>query len=355
MLPISAPEGFLCGIVEGFYGRPWQHATRLLYAEFLAASGLNTCLYCPKNDPWLRRRWPEHWPEAQWRELRALSAAYASAGIAWGVGLSPFELYRNYGAVQRRQLREKIGRLSELDAPLLAVLFDDMPGSLDVLAERQAEIVEDIAHWLPDTRLLVCPTYYSFDPALEQHFGEMPRDYWSTLGRALPAAADVFWTGNAVCSSSICEADIRAITVELGRAVVLWDNYPVNDGATRSNFLYTSPLSGRSTALRPLLRGHLCNPMNQAMLSLPALAGLVKLYREEPLHDETLASLLGVEFWDLLQRDRTRFECEGLTKIGQPERRVLAGEYASLSGPGAQEVAAWLRGEYAFDPACLTG
>ncbi len=354
MPPISAPKEFLCGVVEGFYGRPWTHATRLLYADILPAMGLNTCLYCPKSDHWLRRRWQEDWPHAHWRQLKALSAAYASSGVAWGVGLSPFELYRNYGATQRSQLHAKVTRLAELEAPLLAVLFDDMPGALDSLAERQGEIISDVAHWLPQTRLLVCPTYYSFDPVLERHFGQMPEGYWSALGRTLPAKVDIFWTGNEVCSGSITEDDIGAITAQLNRPVMLWDNYPVNDGAARSKYLYTSPLSGRSSALRPLLTGHLCNPMNQAMLSLPALAGLGSLYLDNSLDDVTLEALLGGEFWALFQRDRNRFECDGLPGLDQTELRTLIGEYETLAGPGAREVSAWLRGEYAFDPDCLT-
>ena len=34
---------FLSGVVEGFYGRSWTLETRLAYAEYLSAAGLNTC------------------------------------------------------------------------------------------------------------------------------------------------------------------------------------------------------------------------------------------------------------------------------------------------------------------------
>ena len=33
----------------------WPLATRLAYADYLQQAGLNTCLYCPKADAFLRK------------------------------------------------------------------------------------------------------------------------------------------------------------------------------------------------------------------------------------------------------------------------------------------------------------
>jgi hypothetical protein len=345
---------FLTGILEGFYGRSWSFETRLAYADYLVQAGLNTCLYCPKSDPYLRRQWQDDWPAAQWRQLSALSAAYRQRGVFWGVGLSPFALYRHYGSAQREQLRRKVGRLAELDAPLLAILFDDMPGDLDALASRQSEIVTDVTLWWPEARVLVCPTYYSFDPVLEKFFGSMPRDYWPALGRELPAGVDIFWTGNRVCSDAIAPQDIERIHSLLQRPVVLWDNYPVNDGALRSNFLFLDKLSRRECLPGELLGGHLCNPMNQGLLSLPALSGLAALYRTGGEGDEWVAQAIGPATWRQLQSDRQAFKELGLSGLGAARCRELAQRYRALPGPAAREVAEWLLGEYRFDPACLT-
>jgi hyaluronoglucosaminidase len=351
---MTAPGEFLCGVIEGYYGRTWSYETRLAYADYLAQAGLNTCIYCPKADPYLRKLWPQHWPESQWQQLMQLSAAYRARGINWGVGLSPFELYRHYGPAERQQLQRKIESLAPLEAPLLAILFDDMPGDLDELASRQSEIVADVCHWAPGARVLVCPTYYSFDPVLEKFFGQMPVGYWQQLGKELPESVDIFWTGNRVCSESIQRSDITAIGQQLGRGVTLWDNYPVNDGAVRSNFLYCSKLSRRDVSMQPLLRGHLCNPMNQGLLSLPALAGLAQLYGARGLDQQWLSTVLGPALWQQLLEDRPFFEYEGLSGMGEQRCEQLAGRYAALPGPAAKEAAQWLRGEYAFDPACLT-
>jgi hypothetical protein len=351
---IATSKAFLSGVIEGFYGRPWSFELRHAYADFLAASGLNTYIYCPKSDPWLRKRWAEDWPDAQFRALRQLGECYLERGLFWGVGLSPFELYRHYGTRDREQLRRKTSRISELEAPLLAILFDDMPGDLDALAARQAEIVADVHHWHPEMRLLVCPTYYSFDPVLEKYFGAMPGGYWQQLGRELPADVDIFWTGNAVCSQTISVADIRRIREQVGRRLLLWDNYPVNDGAERSQHLYLHPLEGREGGLGEELSGHLCNPMNQGWLSLPALAGLAGLYGRPGESIDWIRQRLGSETWNCLMEDREELLAQGLAETDEQRRKELILRYQQLPGAAAAELVAWLRGEFAWDPACLT-
>lgn len=351
---MSKREPFLAGVVEGFYGRQWSPGDRRAYARLLPEMGLNAYLYCPKADPFLRRRWHRHWPAPQWRELGDLADQFQGRGVNFGVGLSPFELYRHYGQGERRQLRDKVRRLSELNSGLLALLFDDMPGDVPDLAERQAEIVSDVQSWVPDLRLLMCPTYYSRDPVLEKHFGPMPADYWPRLGALLPKAVDIFWTGNEVCSSHIDAGDLEELVGQFGRPLTLWDNYPVNDGALRSKYLFLDPLADREPALRGQLAGHFCNPMNQAWLSLPALRGLVSLYGDCQLPGSWEERLLGAELWRCLQRDRELFRRAGLDGLEPVRREELAREYEGLPGPAAAEVAAWLRGEYRFDPACLT-
>jgi len=350
--PTTQP--FLLGIVEGFYGRMWTDDIRLKYAQYLGSAGLNTYLYCPKGDPFLRKQWQRDWPSEQRHILKEFFDACRKEGIACGVGLSPFKLYADYGARAQAALRRKVEALAEFEAPILAILFDDMPGDLPDLAHSQSQIVSDVCKWLPGVRILVCPTYYSFDPQLESYFGEMPKNYWSSLGELLPEQVDIFWTGNQVCSEQIKLQDIERINDFLGRKVILWDNYPVNDGAARCEHLYTDAPQGRPRKLRGLLTGHLCNPMNQALLSLPAIAGLAALYGKSGLAEAELASILGEGTWRQLLADKNGFAQEGRLGMGEQECLKLAAVYDRLPGKASGEISQWLRGAYQFDPACLT-
>ena len=98
-------DQFLTGVVEGFYGRAWTTETRIAYADYLSLAGMNTYIYCPKEDVYLRKQWASVWPDEQWRDLQSVAAAYREKSLNWGVGLSPMELYRSYGVSEREQLR----------------------------------------------------------------------------------------------------------------------------------------------------------------------------------------------------------------------------------------------------------
>lgn len=342
----------LRGVVEGFYGREWRWQDRRSYAGFLRDIGLNAYIYCPKGDPFLRKRWREEWPAETAAELACTAGEFRAQGLSWGVGLSPFALYQDYSPAARRALRQRVTRLRDLGGNILAILFDDMPGDAPDLAARQAEIVADVQAWSDVEHLLVCPTYYSHDPVLEQHFGQRPPGYWRDLGHALGEGVGVFWTGNRVCSDAIAGDDLASISAELGRAPVLWDNYPVNDGARASRFLHIEPLPNRSPDLAQAAAGHFCNPMNQAWLSRYPLTGLATLYGAQPM---TLADIFPPELAALLGRDAEVFQQRGLDQLDAGDVEALCRDYGRLDHPAAAEVVAWLRGEYAFDPACLTG
>lgn len=345
----------LRGVIEGFYGTAWPAEVRSLYAAWLAELGLNCYLYAPKADPYLRRAWTEHWPEDEWLMLRNLAEQHRRAGTIFGIGLSPFSLYADYSRAQRGRLRAKIECLNALEAPFLAILFDDMPGDQIDLAARQADIVNDCLAWSCAERVAVCPTYYSCDPVLERVFGTRPQGYWRDLGTALPEQVDIFWTGERVCADALPAAELDFINAELRRPVMLWDNYPVNDGADRSRHLFLDPPPARDADnLRDVSRGHLCNGMNQPWLTLPAVAGLADLYDASLDRHDWLAETLGGTTYASLQRDASLFRERNREQLLEHGGQALLQEYRALDTPAARELVAWLRGDYRFDPACLT-
>jgi hypothetical protein len=92
--------------------------------------------------------------------------------------------------------------------------------------------------------------------------------------------------------------------------------------------------------------------MNQAQLSRYPLTGLGALYGATPL---TLEACFDKAMARQLARDMKDFESGGLDFLGAERREQLALIYTEFEHPAAAEVVAWLRGEYRFDPACLTG
>lgn len=353
-------HAFQLGMIEGFYGRDWSDSDRLSTLPWLKSAGFQSYLYAPKSDASLRSQWQTPFSSNQRQRLSDIAAAAASTGLAWGVGFSPLGAVYCFGRDEQGQLREKISALAELKPDLIAILFDDMRCEHDDLAQRQCEIVRHIAAQLPDSELFVCPSYYSFDPVLEKVFGDRPQDYWQQLGSELPQSAEIFWTGNQVCSASLLAEDLTEITERLGRAPALWDNYPVNDGERASQFLHLKSFENRDPKLQTFASAHFCNPMNQCYLSRLALASLPKVYQQAQHYDphreflSACESLLPPELATAVVEDISEFTELGLQNISTARRATLIKKYSCFSHPAASEISDWLNGVYRFDPACLT-
>ncbi len=352
---------FFYGVIEGFYGRQWSWQARADYARFFSEQGFGCYIYAPKGDAYLRKDWDKPWPEEEFTRLLDLSVTYKKAGVRFGLGLSPLGLCEDYSKQQRHLLKARVEQINALKVDTLCILFDDMPGVNPALAQCQLAIVDDILAVSDAPEHIACPTYYSFDPVLEQVFGQMPANYLSDFGAGLPRQLGVFWTGNQVISTAITVADIDRVTALIGRPPVLWDNYPANDGRKTANYLNLRPYAGRSEALKGCLKGHCVNPMNQPELSKLVLMTLADLYGGAGGYDSDRAGALALQSISpeqlriALSRDMTRFQDQGLAAMDKQQIKTLLDCYNGFDQPAAREVAAWLRGEYRFDPDCLTG
>ncbi len=90
------------GVIEGYFGRPWGHEDRKRVLTQLRDLGYAWFHHAPKADAFLRRRWREPHPPAAFGQLADLSAHCRSLGMRFGIGLSPYELYRDYSGRSTR-------------------------------------------------------------------------------------------------------------------------------------------------------------------------------------------------------------------------------------------------------------
>src|SRR5690606_3331166 len=266
------------GIIEGFYGRPWTWEDRAANVSFLSRHGYRFYLCAPKADPYLRRRWQVPHPADAAESLRAFAEHCRAAGVRFGVGLSPYEIYQNFDDDARSALIDKLAFLDDAGIDDLAILFDDMRGDVPDLAARQAAIIDWIAQRTDADGLIVCPTYYSDGPVLDRVFGQRPAQYVEELGSLIDPAIDIFWTGEEVVSREISAGHIDRVTEQLQRKPFLWDNYPVNDGQRMSQYLNLRGFTGRPQSLTDRLAAHGVNPALQPTLTRIPLLTLPDSY-----------------------------------------------------------------------------
>lgn len=350
---------FVCGIVEGFFGRPWSMDTRRAYTSFMQAEGFGRYIYAPKDDAWLRKHWDQRFPADHAAALQQLCAHYHNEGLSFGIGLSPFELYRDFSREPRARLIAKLEAINTIGPDTLCLLFDDMRGDVPGIARYQLDIMKLVREHSSASSFLLCPTWYSSDPRLARLFGTPPDRYLEAIGSGLPQDVGIFWTGPSIISSHYTAEHLDSIAAILQRKPVLWDNYPVNDAERLTHFLHLRP-AARGPELRVHSGGLYANPMNQAWLSQLPLYALARQLRgdtqtTEQLFEAACQALCEPALAQALVEDVGHFQDEGLRQLEPDTRAALLTRYSAFTAsPLAAEIVAWLEGHYRFDPACLT-
>lgn len=349
------------GVIEGFFGKPWDWEIRRNYAQFLKNICYDFYIYAPKADRHLRKDWRRDWSHNHLQELIQLGHIYHQEGLRWGIGFSPFEIYLDYDLQAIQDIENKIRYFNHLDIDILAVLFDDMRGDCSEISKIQVDVVHRIAELSNAETFIMCPTYYTDDPILNKLFGKKPDNYLQTLGNNLDSAIHIFWTGPEVCSKLYPESHLKEVGECLGRKPFIWDNYPVNDGANLSQYLHLRAFENRPYQMSDLVSGHAVNPMNQAYLSQIPLMTLTMSYQRQNSYSpadafvEAVERLCSAELAHALVEDLSLFQDRGLKQLPTNIRQYLTKKYEAFDSLYAREIVQWLQGEYTFSPECLTG
>jgi hypothetical protein len=309
------------GIIEGFYGPPWDWDARREVCAALADAGMDTYIYAPKDDPLHRDRWREPYDAGALEDFAAL---VEDDTLRVGFSISPGLSIDTSSHDDRSELLAKVDQVLAVGITLVGLLLDDLPPAPG-LGERHAELTLWLRDALPaEVELFMVPTHYT---------GAERTPYLDALAHRLPFEVPIGWTGPLVCNRTITAADARAWSdVMDGRRPLLWDNTPVND-MVMAERLHTGPLRGRDPELVDQFEGYLANAMVQPRASLPPLLSAAGWLRgEDP--EEAWAAALG--------EARVLAEgCDGARPAALADR-ALGADGTIVDEAAADELATWL-------------
>ncbi|KAM4537405.1 protein O-GlcNAcase [Odontesthes bonariensis] len=283
---------FLCGVVEGFYGRPWSMDQRKVLFQWMQCWGLNTYLYGPKDDLKHRLLWREVYSPEEEGQLRTLIVEAQSRGLQFVYALSPGQDIVFSSSCDLTLLKRKLRQVSDLGCQAFAILFDDIDHSMcqadseafTSFAHAQVTVTNEIYRFLGEPPVfLFCPTEYC-GSLCSPSVSKSP--YLQTVGEDLLPNITVVWTGSKVISRKLsvdCLAEVESV---LQRPPLIWDNLHANDYDSRRLFL--GPFKGREPQLRRHLRGLLLNPNCEFEANYIPLHTLGSWYRtgKEEMKDE---------------------------------------------------------------------
>jgi hyaluronoglucosaminidase len=277
------------GVIQGFYGTAWSQRAQLDQLDYYGAHKMDTYVYSPKDDPYLRARWRDPYPTAQLADLKELVDRAEARHVTFTYALSPGLSVCYSSQDDAKALEAKFASMWRIGVRSFVIPLDDISytkwncpedekefGTGGAAAGKaQAHLVNEIdadfVHTHPGAApLQMVPTEYA---------GTSASPYKKVISEQLASDVIVQWTGKEVVSPSVSAADARAAHEVFGHPVLLWDNYPVNDYAT--DRLLLGPYTGRDKGLPQQVAGILANPMIQPFASKIAL-GTVADYTWNP-------------------------------------------------------------------------
>ncbi|XP_072112864.1 protein O-GlcNAcase isoform X1 [Mobula birostris] len=255
---------FICGIVEGFYGRPWSMEQRMVLFKWMQKWGLNVYMYGPKDDLKHRLLWRETYSVEESAQLKALVLGAQDCGVQFVYAISPGQDITFSSSCDLALLKQKLRQVKGFGCMAFAILFDDIDHTMcptdkeafSSFADAQISVSNEIYQYLGEPPVfLFCPTEYCGSlcyPSLKMS------NYLKIIGDNLHPGIGVIWTGSTVISKEISAESVSEVEEVIKRRPLIWDNLHANDYAQRRVFL--GPYKGRPSSLVSKLRGILLNP-----------------------------------------------------------------------------------------------
>ncbi|CAD5121948.1 DgyrCDS10409 [Dimorphilus gyrociliatus] len=255
---------FLCGVCEGFYGKPWRSDQRKSLFERMNKIGLNTYLYAPKEDLKHRANWRELYTTEESDDLASLIQYAQKNNVKFIYALSPGLDISYSNNEELNKLKAKLHQVSKLGCTAFALLFDDIETKMfpedenefGTFAKAQCHITNAAYSDLKECDLFMfCPTEYCStraDPDVKSSL------YLQTIGSNLNNDILILWTGPKVVSKYITVDNIIELQEQIKRKPIIWDNIHANDyDQTR---IYLGPYRGRESGIKEFVAGILSNP-----------------------------------------------------------------------------------------------
>ena len=265
------PDLLKRGIVEGFYGTPWSHQTRLSIIKFCGENKMNTYVYGPKDDTYHSTpNWRLPYPETEAKNIKELVRICNNSYVDFVWAIHPGKDIQ-WNEKDYQNLLTKFESMYELGVRSFSIFFDDISGEgtnplkqtelLNKLNKDFVQVKQDVGS------LIVCPTDYNKSWANPTLQGSL-----AVYGETLNPDIEVFWTGDMVCSD-LTKETMDWVNTRIKRPALYWWNFPVTDYA--KYVLMQGPAYGLDTILTDNdVSGILSNPMEHGEASKLALFGV---------------------------------------------------------------------------------
>ncbi|MBQ1868003.1 protein O-GlcNAcase [Selenomonas sp.] len=318
----------LRGIVEGFYGTPWQQADRLDILTFCNKHDLNAYIYAPKDDPYHRAKWREPYPDDKMKELSSLISAAKKQKVRFVFAVSPgldIKFTGFKGFQDRIAMYKKLQAMYDLGVRDFAIFFDD-------IQEKDGEGQALFLNWLSEKFIA---THYGVNPLItvpteyfraDMHTDGVKKPYTEAFTKNLNPEILVLYTGDGVVPDGLSDEQLAAANKLYDRTLGIWWNYPVTD--YMENKLALGPVE--KLPENSTIPAIFFNPMKYEQLSKITLATGADYakdphrYRAQKSWEKAIAEQFGPLAKDMQRvADQSQHLENNWAKIGRPDGQEL--------------------------------
>lgn len=257
------------GFIEGFYGFPWSHESRISLMKYGGNLKMNSYIFGPKDDKYHNEEWRKLYPADELAKIEELASVgkETKTQFIWaihpGFNMIDWDDYDN----ELDTLLAKLDQLYDAGVRQFGVFMDDIDTN-QALEDRDkhVKLISDIADWVKDKEdvksLVYTPPFYN-----QAWTGEEGKPYLEAM-QDLPENVEIMWTGNDVIGT-VNQEDMQWPKDLMGRDPFVWLNWPVN-GYAGSRLLLGEGVHFLEKGTHNI-SGVVSNPLEQAELSKIAL------------------------------------------------------------------------------------
>lgn len=267
------------GVIEGFYGAPWSDAARLNQMRFYGRHKMNSYVYSPKDDEYLRGKWKQPYPDDKLAVLKKLVHRARANHVQFTYALSPGLSMCYSSEDDLKALNTKLQSLWDIGVRSFSIPLDDISytkwncdADKDKFGTGGAAAGKAQSYLLNKVQKTFIDKHEGAEPLQmvpTEYYDVKHTDYKAQLSERLSSKVLVGWTGVGVIAPTITKSQAAEAKKVFGHKILLWDNYPVNDYVTSR--LLMGPYVGRQAGMTSSLAGITANPMVQPESSKIAL------------------------------------------------------------------------------------
>lgn len=256
------------GIVEAFYGYPYNFKDRINLIKDLSNYKLNYYIYAPKNDLYHRSLWNDLYPKRYIKNFRKIADISNKYHFNFVWAIHPGDSINLDSDDDFSKAILKFKQLYDAGIRFFGIFFDDIKKNID--AKKQSDFINKVDNTfikknnLPPLVVVLTRYCISWGPDINTYFKVM-------LDRLNPSI-NVMWTGeNTISYVDDKYFDFKKLFNKNKRSSI-WFNYPVNDYCNNKMLISKIPYLSNNLSC---VDGFYINPMkylNMSKISMYNLA-----------------------------------------------------------------------------------